>query len=232
MLYAGVDHHTKTSHITVVDENGDIVRRKGISSNGDDVRKVLEEFNEPIKAVLEAGYNWGKMYDWLGEVADEVVLAHPTKVRAIAEARIKNDKIDSLTLAHLLKADLIPEAYACSAETRAVKRVLRQRMFLVRVQTMFKNRIHATVSQHDVKKPEVTDLFGAKGTRWLSGIDLPYPDNLILEEDLRFLSEVKTRIKATEGLIRELSRGDQAVKLLKSIPGIGDFFSVLIRYEV
>ena len=119
MLYVGVDHHTKTSHMTVVDENGDIVRRKGISSNGDDVREALQDFNEPIKAVLEAGYNWGKMYDWLDEVVDEVVLAHPTKVRAIAEARIKNDKIDSLTLAHLLRADLIPEAYACSSETRA-----------------------------------------------------------------------------------------------------------------
>ena len=33
-------------------------------------------------------------------------------------------------------------------------------------------------------------------------------------------------------MIKDLSRGDQAVKLLRSIPGIGDFFSVLIRYEV
>lgn len=140
-------------------------------------------------------------------------------MRAIADARIKTDTIDSETLAHLLRVDLIPEAYACSAETRAVKRVLRQRMFLVRVQTMFKNRIHATVNQHDLSRPKVTDLFGAEGMRWLSSIELPYPDNLILGEDLRFLSEVRERISATEGLIRDLSRGDQAVKLLKSIPG-------------
>jgi transposase len=88
------------------------------------------------------------MYDWLDEIADEVVLAHPGKVRAIADARIKTDKIDSATLAHLLRADLIPEAYAPSKEIRAVKRVLRQRLFLVRVQTMLKNRIRAPLSQH------------------------------------------------------------------------------------
>ena len=35
------------------------------------------------------------MYDWLDEMVDEVFLAHPQKLRAIAEARIKNDKIDS-----------------------------------------------------------------------------------------------------------------------------------------
>jgi len=50
-----------------------------------------------MKAVLEASYRWGPMDDWLSEVAGEVVLAHPVKVRAIAEARIKTDEIDSAT---------------------------------------------------------------------------------------------------------------------------------------
>lgn len=161
MLYVGVDNHTETSHITVTDEAGEILKRTNIESREDKLVAALEEFSDqPKKAVLEASYNWGKMYDWLDGVADEVVLAHPQKVRAIAEARIKTDKISSETLAHLLRADLIPEAYACSRETRATKRVLRQRMFLVRVQTMFKNRVHAIISQHDLTKPDVTDLFG------------------------------------------------------------------------
>ena len=79
-------------------------------------------------------------------MADEVLLAHPLKVRAIADARIKTDKLDSEMLAHLLRADLIPEAYAPSKEARATKRVLRQRMFLLRLQTMVKNRVRALLS--------------------------------------------------------------------------------------
>jgi hypothetical protein len=87
--------------------------------------------DEPMKAVLEAGYGW------IGEATEEVFLAHPLKVRAIADARIKTDKrIDYEMLALLLRADLIPEAYAPSKEVRAKKRVLRQRMFLVRIRTM------------------------------------------------------------------------------------------------
>lgn len=86
---------------------------------------------------------WQTVYDRLGEIADEMILVHPTRVRAIADARIKNDTIDSRTLAHLLQADLIPEAYAPSKETRALKGVPRQRMFRVRLQTMLKNRIRA-----------------------------------------------------------------------------------------
>jgi transposase len=95
------------------------------------------------------------MFDWLDELADEVVLAHPSKVRAIAEARIKTDKIDSETLAHLLRADLIPKAYAPSKDVRAVKRVLRQRLFLVQIRTMVKNRIRALLAQHAIELPKL-----------------------------------------------------------------------------
>lgn len=232
MLYAGVDHHTKTSHLTLIDGKGMTIKSVNIPSDGSAIQRELKGYDEPIKAVLEASYNWGKMYDWLDEVAEEVVLAHPVKVKAIAEARIKNDRIDSATLAHLLRADLIPEAYACSADLRALKRVLRQRMFLVRIQTMIKNRIQALIYQYDLEKPKVSDLFGTVGREWLNGLCLPSPDGEILAEDLSLLNAVKERIAASDGLIKELSKGDAAVRWLKSMPGIGDFLSVLIRYEV
>jgi hypothetical protein len=64
------------------------------------------------------------MYDWSNELTDEVVLAHPSRVRVIAEVRIKTDKIDSEILAYSVRADLIPKAYAPSKDVRAVKRVL------------------------------------------------------------------------------------------------------------
>ena len=62
-------------------------------------------------------------------LSEEVLLAHPLKLRAIASARIKNDRIDSEVLAHLLRANLIPAAHAPSRDIRALRRVLRQRMF-------------------------------------------------------------------------------------------------------
>jgi transposase len=232
MLYAGVDHHTKTSHFTICDSAGNVLKRKNLPSSKTAIAGVLSQFDDEIKVVLEAGYNWGRMYDWLDELADEVVLAHPMKVRAIAEAKRKNDRIDSETLAHLLRADLIPEAYACSREMRAIKRVLRRRMFLVKLRTMLKNRIHSTLSQHDIEKPRVTDLFGHEGRTWLETIELPKPDNELLSGDLSLLDKVVRHIDDTEDLIERLSKHDQVVSRLRSIPGIGTFFSVLIRYEV
>lgn len=165
-----------------------------------------------MKAVLEAGYGWGPLYDWIGEAAEEVLLAHPLKVRAIADARIKNDRLDSEMLAHLLRADLIPEAYAPSKEVRPRKRVLRQRMFLVRIRTMVKNRIRALLSQHGVTPPAVSDLFDKKGLAWHNEEpELPEPDGRLLRENVELAETLKAKIRATEGLIKELAEGDEAV---------------------
>ena len=232
MLYVGVDAHSKTSWITVMDEKGKILKREQINSCRKDVRRSLGRYRQLVKAVVEASRSWGPIYDWLDEVTDNVILAHPGKVRAIAEARIKTDKIDSETLAHLLRADLIPQAYAPSKDIRAKKRVLRQRMFFVRVRTMLKNRIKALLVQHSVETPQVSDLYGKKGLQWLKALKPPEPDDKLLNEDLGLLLVLNERITATENLIAELSAGDDAVDWLVSLPGIGSFLSVLIRYEV
>jgi len=101
MLYAGVDVHKKTSHFTIMDEKGKVIKRKNVSSDRKGVADAIGRYKQPIKAVLESCYSWGPMHDLLAEFADEVILAHPLKVKAIASARIKNDSIDSEILAHL-----------------------------------------------------------------------------------------------------------------------------------
>jgi transposase len=232
VLYAGVDAHRTTTHVTLVDETGKIIARKRISSCGDELHKFFANYHEPIKAVVEASYNWGLVYDWLDGLVDDVILAHPAKVRAIADARIKTDTIDSQTLAHLLRADLIPGAYAPSKETRAIKRVVRQRMFFVRVQTMVKNRMHALLAQHAIELPDVTDLYGKAGLAWLQHLTLPAPDGQLLRDDLSLLTTLRERIIATDHLIAQLAKGDKAVTWLASLPGIGPFFAVLLRYEI
>ncbi len=172
------------------------------------------------------------MHEWLEEIADSVVLAHPLKVRAIADARIKTDSIDSHTLAHLLRADLIPPAYAPSRQTRSIKRVLRQRMFFIRIRTMLKNRIQSLLDQHGMKRPEVSDLFGVAGMKWLKTVKMEEPDQSLLVEQVNLIEVLEERILATEGTIKDLSADDLTVLWLRSIPGIGKFLSVLIRYEV
>jgi len=174
------------------------------------------------------------MHDWLEELVDEVHLAHPLKVKAIAEAKIKTDKIDAKVLAHLLRTDLLPEAYVASPEAREVRLVLRQRMFVVRLRTMVKNRMFGMLDRYPelAKSRPTQEVFSQEGRAWLKQIPLKDTDRRLMDEDLMLLEELDGHLKASEALVERLSEGDERVRLLKTIPGFGKFFSVLVAYEV
>lgn len=232
MLYAGIDAHKRNCQMTLLDQHGTLIRRCNFPTTPEGFQAAFADIDQPVKAAFEASFCWGKVHDLLDDVADEVVLAHPAHLRAIAHARIKTDKLDADKLAHLLRGDLIPAAYAAPKQTRAAKRVLRQRMFYVRLRTMVKNRITSLISQHHLKPPAVSDPFGLKGILWLKEQCLDGADQDLLASDLTLLDELKGHIQHTEHLIAKLAQDDPAILWLQSLPGIGKFFSVLIRYEV
>ena len=71
----------------------------------------------------------------------ELHLAHPMRTKAIASARVKTDAVDARTLAHLLRADLLPEAYIAPRELRDLRDLLRHRVALTRMRSALKNRV-------------------------------------------------------------------------------------------
>ena len=125
MHYIGVDYHKRYSYIVVKNEKGEAEAKGLVSNTKEEVRQFLQSYHSGI-AVLEATRNWGLIYEWLEELLNKVALAHPLKAKAIAEARIKTDKISADILADLLRADLLPRAYAPSKQTRNLKNFLRQ----------------------------------------------------------------------------------------------------------
>jgi len=235
MRYIGVDQHKRFSYIAVMDERGRIVKEGKVENDREALKKFLSDCRDgKAEAVIEAGPNWTVMYDWLEGEIEGVKLAHPLKVKAIADAKVKTDKIDATILAHLLRADLIPEAYVPKVETRKIKDILRQRMFFIRIQTMVKNRIQAVLERHPEVSGEFlgTDLFGKQGMEYLKHIEIPEPDKQIISDSIKFLKVLRGYIKKSDGLVERLSKGDRKVEILQTVPGIGKFFSVLIATEI
>jgi len=130
------------------------------------------------------------MYDWLDTIENvsAVELPHPYRVRAIAAAQVKTDSIDSHTLAQLLRVNLIPRAYVPGSATRRLREVVRQRVFLVRMRTMVKNRIQALLARHHVPLPAVSDIFGKRGRDYLSKVQLEGTAQELLRQDLELLA--------------------------------------------
>jgi transposase len=228
MNYVGIDYHKKYSQVTAIDEEGKVVRSMRLENKPESFQEFFKRLDGPSEAVLEAYRTWGVMYDLLedmGEV-ESVELAHSLKVRAIAEAKIKTDKIDSHILAQLLRADLILAAYIPGKQTRSYKEMIRQRIFLVRMWTRLKNRIHVLLDRLHIPLPSVTDIFGKRGTNYLRRLNLPGVDGEILRENLQLLETLNTLIKEAEGEIESFLGEDPRVKFLRTVPGFGPFWQL------
>lgn len=236
MQFVGVDQHKKFSYMAVLGDQGRVTKEGRVSNSREALRRFLNNPHPDGEkvAVLEAGRNWTVMYDWLEEEVDKVKLAHPIKVKAIAEAKIKTDRIDAKVLAHLLRCDLVPEAYVPGKSTRVAKNVLRQRMFLVRLRTMVKNRIHTILDRHPKRREEIdpTDLFGTLGKTWLRGVTLPKEERRLLDSELKTLFFLEEAIKRSDSWVLTLSKDEPKVKRLMSVPGMGKFFALLIATEI
>jgi len=234
MNYVGIDYHKKYSHVTAIDEEGRVIRSKRLDNRPESFQEFFGRLQGPSETVLEASRTWGVMYDLLEEIegVESVELAHPQKVRAIAEAKIKTDKIDSHILAQLLRADLIPAAYIPGKQTRSYKEMIRQRVFLVRMRTRLKNRIHVLLDRLHVPLPSVTDIFGKRGTDYLRKLNLPGVDGEILRENLQLLEVFNTLIKEAEREIALLLGDNPLVKLLRTVPGLGPILAAVVALEI
>ena len=88
--HIGVDYHKAYSHIVVQDTDGKTLRSGRVRNDSFKVASFLSPYSENAHAVMEATRNWTVMFDWLDEICDEVKLAHPLKVKAIAEAKMQD----------------------------------------------------------------------------------------------------------------------------------------------
>jgi transposase len=186
MDYLGLDFHKNYSTATIINPRGEILQRQKLYNNKESFVELLRPYKQEVCAVVEACRNWHVAVDLLEGLVKEITLAHPFKVRAIAEAKIKTDSIDSETLAQLLRADLIPQSYLRDKINQRRQRILRSRSFYVKLRTQIKNRVHYMVDaqgEEEIRERAkcLSDLFGKKGLEWLRSLEVCEPDNKLLK---------------------------------------------------
>lgn len=214
--YLGLDVHKVRTQFCLIDQEGAIVREGNLAT--EEVATLVCHPGLPV--VLEATGHWCAAYDALAAQGAQVCLAHPARVRAIAAARIKTDKIDARILAHLLRADLIPEAWAPPQATRDLRDLVRLRWAFLGERTRAKNRVHALLAREGLRYPG-TDLFGARGRRWVEGQTLRPHTQALVTQQLEHLDATASQVEALTQRLREALHGDLALALLQTIPGVG-----------
>src|SRR6058998_318661 len=231
VIYVGIDLHRKRSQIAALDEQGTELLSRRVANDPEALKAILSELGNELHVALEATYGWEWLADLLEQEGHELHLSHPLRTKAIAAARVKTDAVDARTLAHLLRTDLLPEAYVAPRELRDLRDLLRHRVVLTRMRSALKNRVHALLARQGIQNGHA-DLFGPGGRRFLTKLELREPPRRRLDSLLSLISDFDREIDDAKREINRRASEDAYVDVLCQIRGVGRYIAMLVIAEV
>jgi transposase len=158
MYYTGIDLHKFSSYLTTVDSSGNIVKQADIKNVGHNFVQYFSDLGSENITTVESTMTWYWLNDLLASLNIPMVLAHAKFVKAIAYAKVKTDKVDSHTLAQLLRMDYIPVAHKISNDKRLLRDALRARLKIVQRHTSVTNSMQLLLAKYNYDSP--TELSG------------------------------------------------------------------------
>jgi len=226
MNFVGVDLHKKVIRLCVIrvvrGKREITARRRFACRDTEGIRSFFEGL-ERFQTVVEATASYEWFFLLIEDVADRLVLAHPKKLRVIAESTRKTDKIDAEVLAVFLALDMIPEAYRPSPRIRQYRVLVRHRRWISRRITAVKAKLRNKLAQYNA---DIAELFTRRGKTYLAELALGRSDRFetgaLLEQLQLFerqLNEVDAELAkfAETAPLAEL----EARAILASIPLVG-----------
>src|SRR5229473_430093 len=134
-VYVGIDVHRKRSQVAVVAGDGQVQLNRNVVNGSEPMLRLIGGLPAGTPVAFEAAYGWGWLVELLEDYGFDPHMVHPLRCKAIASARLKNDKVDAAILAQQLRADLLPEAWIAPPAVRQLRALLRHRASLVRLRS-------------------------------------------------------------------------------------------------
>jgi transposase len=233
--HVGVDLHKKVITICVLDDTRKVLARRTLRPS--EPGAILDFFGGlgPYRVVVEAtaGYRW--FVALLEPTAAEVVLAHPAKLRVIAESTKKTDKLDARVLAEFLARDMIPRAHRPTERQRRHRALVRHRQYLRERASAVRCKIRHILA--DLNRDR-RDLFtAAAGRAYLRGLELDDTDRYRLEDLWAEWESLEARAKAAMAKLKafaaEAPRAEtEARAVVRTMPGVGPVTAEVVVSEL
>jgi len=166
------------------------------------------------QVVLEVTINTWQLDDQLVPQVAAVTVANPLQVKLIAASRVKTDSRDTLVLARLLAAGLIPAVWVPPAPVRELRALVAQRAGLIRQRTQLRNRLHAILLAHNLVPP-AGDLFAPAQQAWWTNLALNATERLQVRQNLALLSSMSSLVSELD---TELVRVSQQAPWAEAVP--------------
>jgi len=234
MFYVGIDLHKKTIAICVIDQHLRIVSRQTfLCAEPERIRAFFAKLGR-FQAVVEATASYEWLWQLLEPLAQRLILAHPKKLRIIAESTRKSDRLDAQVLAEFAARGMIPEAYRPTPRQRQHRTLVRHRCYLRRQASASRVKIRRIVSDYNADR---ADLFTAEGLEYLTQLKLAAADRFVVDQLLTTWTRQLEQIRQIERRLREFASEagiaeTEAREALASIPGVGVLTVDIILSEI
>ena len=230
-LYCGIDLHSTSSHLCVIDETDRELLSKKVKNRLDVILRELEPYREElVGVVVESTFNWYWLVDGLMDADHVVHLANPAAMSPYKGLKYTDDRHDARWLAHLLRLDLLPTGYIYPKEERPVRDLLRKRGQLVRQRTasvlslgnLWVRNTGEMLRGNDLKNLTVDQVESRMGTGELA---------LAFESTMAVIETFDQQIARVEKAVLARGRLKEGYEILTSIPGVGQVLGLTILYE-
>jgi hypothetical protein len=104
-LTTGLDLGDRSSYYCVLDEAGEVIQERSVSTNKKAMAKVFGSMGR-YRIALEVGTHSPWVSRSLRMLGHEVVVANPRQVKLISSSSQKDDRLDAQTLARSARVDL------------------------------------------------------------------------------------------------------------------------------
>jgi transposase len=221
--FVALDVHKNYLVVGAVDAQLDVVlppRRVSLLQFESWARKHLKATDA---VVFEATTNAWYVHDLLEPLVDRVVVAHPYHVKLIAASLVKTDKRDTLALARILAANMVPAVWVPPVHVRDLRALVSHRTRLVRQRTAAKNRLRSLLHRHHIVPPSGA-ISSVESRAWWEGLPLSSSEKLRARQDLALIDYLSSPIAEVEAELARLSSSDpwaDQVPFLVQLPGIG-----------
>lgn len=218
MLHVGVDLHKRFSQVAILDSEG-VIHERRIEHRGGEMEEFLGSLDPGSQVAVEATGNWHWFVDQAEAAGHQVVLSHPKQTKAIAHARLKNDRVDAERLACLLRAELLPTVWIPPRELRQAKELLRHRVLLRRIRLSMHNQLAALLRKRNLQPP--ARLGSQVGQAYLRQVELNPEADWIRRNGQALLAWLQERITELDQEFTRRVEADPVGRRLRTIPGVG-----------
>ncbi len=228
------DSHKRYTHCSVEDVFGRQLEEVRIEHERGAIREYLSKFTPGSPVAVETIGNWYWIIDEIEEAGMHPHLVHARKAKVMMGCINKTDRLDARGLNRLQRVGTLPTVWIPDGDLRDQRDIPRTRMYLVHLRTSLKNRIHATLAKYALSVRGVSDIFGKKGRARLNHqvMSLPPQTRFTALHQLADIDMFDTQIDAFDKRLSELFDETEEVRLLRTMPGIGFVFGILVSLEV